>query len=394
MTELKKLFQQYWQLGLLAIIAIGLLTIISAVGGDSRQVGSSHSLAPNGYNAWYQMAVVRGIKINRWQKSFAQLAGDPNYQYRTTLLQVQPQLAKFLLTSEQQEWIEQGNTLIMLGISAPAADIPFETNIESPQGKIKIETRRRFKADISDRKFIKNVARENILTDRLGDIITQFNLGNGRFIIATTPYLAANAYQDFKPNYELLTALVTQDRQQVLVDEYIHGYRDRSRKSKTNPNGGDLSPDGETDNNDAFNYLIDTPLIIVFLNLVLAILVLIWQQNHRFGKVIIPKLPEIDNSEAYIQALGGVLRQANSSEFVIQTIGKAEQLSWQQKLGLGRARLVEPQLLITAWENQTKLPTEDLRFVLQLMSEAQRIAPDKLTLWLQKLREIDRQLGM
>ena len=114
---------------------------------------------------------------------------------------------------------------------------------------------------------------------------------------------------------------------------------------------------------------------------------------NRFGKIFVPKSPEIENSEAYIQALGGVLLQANSSEFVIQNIGKAEQLSWQQKLGLGKDRLVESNVLITAWENQIKLPTEDLRFVLKLMSEPGRIAPEQLTLWLKKIHQIGQVIS-
>jgi hypothetical protein len=391
MTDLNKLVKQYWQLGLLAIVAIVLLTIISAVGGDGRQVGSSYSIAANGYNAWYQMMIERGIKIHRWQKSFPQLTTIPIYQQGTTLLQIQPQLEKLAITNQQQEWVRQGNTLIMLGITAPAMEIPFKTDLASPQGDIKIETTRRFRADITTSYLEKYTSKQTILSDRSGAVITQFNLDKGRIIIATTPYLAANAYQDFQPNYELLAELVTKDRQQVLVDEYIHGYIERDRKSIIDPKTGNIKINDN--DGDALKYLASTPLIIVFLNLGLGFLILIWQQNRRFGKVIVPKSPEIDNGEAYIQALGGVLYQAKRAEFVLQHIGKAAQLGWQQKLGLGKERLVESQILITAWENQTQLPADDLRFVLQLMSQSQRTSPDKLTIWLTKIREIDRQLG-
>jgi hypothetical protein len=392
MTDLNKLFKQYWQLGLLAIVAIVLLTIISATGGDGRQVGSSYSIAANGYNAWYQMMIERGIKIHRWQKLFPQITTIPLYQQGTTLLQIQPQLEQLAITNQQQAWVRQGNTLIMLGITAPAMEIPFKTDLASPQGNIKIETTRRFRADINTSYLEKDTSKQTILSDRSGSVITQFNLGEGRIIIATTPYLAANAYQDFQPNYELLAELVTKDRQQVLVDEYIHGYIERDRKSIIDPKTGDVNINDR--DGDALKYLASTPLIIVFLNLGLGLLMLIWQQNRRFGKVIVPKSPEIDNGEAYIQALGGVLYQANRAEFVLQHIGKAEQLALQQKLGLGKERLVESQILITAWENQTQLPTDDLRFVLELMSEAQQIAPAQLTIWLTKIREIDRQLGI
>ncbi len=403
MTDFQKLFKQYWQLGILTAIAIVLLTMISAISGDGRQVGSSYSIAANGYNAWYQMMIDRGIEIHRWRKSFPQLTTIPRYQKGITLIQVQPQLERFSITNQQQQWVIQGNTLIVLGVTAPAMEIPFKTELESSQGAVRIETTRRFGSDITTRELEKDISKQIVLGDRSGSVITQFNLEKGRIIIATTPYLAANAYQDIRANYELLAELVTKDRQQVLVDEYIHGYidfrsekrlRQRDRKSVIDPKTGDIKTDDDVNGGDAWNYLASTPLIIVFLNLGLGLLVLIWQQNRRFGKIVIPKSPEIDNGEAYIQALGGVLHQANSSEFVLQQIGKASQLSWQQKLGLGKERLVESQALITAWENQTRLPTDNLRFVLQLMSESRRIAPDKLTTWLTKIREIDRHLGL
>ena len=411
MTDSKQLFKQYWKLGLIAIVAIVLLTIANAMGGDARQAGSSYSLAANGYSAWYR-SIAEGadnqdFKIQRWQKSFPQITKFPTYESGTTLLQIQPKLEQLEITNLQQEWVSQGNTIVLLGVSAPATETPFQTDLTSPQGVVRIETTRRFESAVTKSGALKDVERTTILNDRSGSVIDRFTIGAGKIIIATTPHLAANAYQDFQPNYQLLTALVTEDRQQILVDEYIHGYVDRDRKSTIDPKTGKVIPNGKIDpitgevipgDEDGvanmFQYLLNTPLIVVLLNLLLGIIVLIWQQNRRFGRVIIPKVPEVDNSEAYIQALGGVLRQANSSEFVLQNIGKAEQLSWQQKLGLSRDRLVESQTLITAWENQTKLPADDLRFVLQLTAGARRLTPADLTLWLAKIRTIDRQLGI
>jgi Domain of unknown function (DUF4350) len=411
MTDSKQLFKQYWKLGLIAIVVIVLLTIASAISGDSRQVGSSYSLAANGYSAWYR-SISKGAnnqkyQLQRWQKSFPQITKFPTYESGTTLLQIQPKLEQLEITNLQQEWVSQGNTIVILGVTAPATETPFQADLTSPQGDVRIETTRRFESDLIKSGTLKDAEKVTVLGDRSGSVINQFNIGAGKIIVATTPYLAANAYQDFQPNYQLLTALVTQDRQQILVDEYIHGYRDRDRKSMIDPKTGKVIPNGKIDPitgevisdeedsvGDTFQYLLKTPLIVVLVNLFLIIMILIWQQNRRFGRVVIPKTLEVDNSEAYIQALGGVLRQANSSEFVLQNIGKAEQLSWQQKLGLGRERLVESQALITAWENQTKLPTDDLRFVLQLAAGARRSTPTDLTLWLAKIRTIDRQLGI
>jgi Domain of unknown function (DUF4350) len=396
MTDFSKLFKQYWHFGLLAIVASIFIIFISATGGDPRQVGSSYSLAPNGYSAWYQMMSDRGIKISRWQKAFPRLAKLPQYETGTVLLQVNPQLSRLELTDLQQKWVRQGNTLAILGVTAPAEDIPFRSSLENPQGDVKIETTRRFKPDLPKFDPVKNSLAESILSDRTGSIISQFKLDKGLIIIATTPYLAANTYQDVRPNFELLAELVTKNRQQVLVDEYIHGYIDRTsivkkRRQAGDPEGSIEELEDESSQGDTLDYLSKTPLLLVFSNLLLGTLVSIWQQNRRFGKVLIPKPIEIENSEAYIQALGGVLRQANSSEFVLQNIGRAEQLSWQQRLGLGKERLVESQTLIAAWENQIQLPSDDLRFVLQLMS-GRRLTLAELTTWLAKMRTIDRQL--
>ncbi len=401
MTDFKKLFQKYWLFGLLAAIAMILVTIISATGGDIRQSGSSYSNTATGYSAWYHMMVDRGIKIHRWQRSFPQLAQQPKYEHGTTLLQVLPELEKFTITDLEQKWVRQGNTIVILGVTAPAQEIGFRTDLDSSEGAVRIETTRRFQASVLNwftGSQGKNLGLDtNILRDKKGSVVTEFKLDQGRVIVATTPNLAANAYQDFRPNYELLAELVGKDRQEVLIDEYIHGYNDRKSKSAAN---GQRSPTDESepsrsddeDTGDVFGYLASTPLIVVLFNLLLGLMVLLWQQNRRFGKVVIPKLPDVDNSEAYIQALSGVLYQANSSEFVLQNIGRSEQLAWQQKLGLGRTRLVEPQVLIAAWENRLQLPADDLRFVLQLATEARRLTPAELTIWLNKVRAIDLQL--
>jgi hypothetical protein len=386
MEDFKKLVREYWKIGLLGVVTIVLFTVVSATGGDIRQSGSSYSNAPSGYGSWYQMMIDRGTKIRRWEKSFSQLTQDPSYSTNTTLLQVNHQLETLNLTDVQQKWIERGNTLAVLGINSPAQNAPFSADFKSSEGLVKIETRRRLNFISPLFSLGGLTVKQPILSDRSGSVMTQYSLGKGQVIVASTPHVAANAYQDNRPNYELLAKLSTTNRQQLIVDEYIHGYRDRQKT------GENLNKNSEERTGDILGYLANTPLLIVLLNLILVILVSIWQQNQRFGQIIIPKPPKIENSEAYIQALAEVLRQANSSEFVIQTIGKAEQLSWQKKLGLELERLVESDTLITAWNNRTKLPPDDLIFILESIAETHRLSPKQLNTWLTKLQTISRQL--
>jgi hypothetical protein len=91
-----------------------------------------------------------------------------------------------------------------------------------------------------------------------------------------------------------------------------------------------------------------------------------------------------------------VLQKANSGDFVVQTIGRAEQLRLQQALGLGRVPL-EPQVVFDAWVQRTGRPASELDWLNSLDSREskRRILrwrdPD-LRGWLAQLQTTQRQL--
>jgi hypothetical protein len=386
MKNWQSFLRQYWKMILTAVAIIVLITVVNAMGGGDRLKGSSYSLEPQGYGAWYQQMVDKGVAIERWRKPAARVLDK--YPSGTTLLQVNSGLAEFSLAPSEKKWIENGNTLVVLGADALSNDIEFSQNLASPQGSVKIETTRRFKAtDSASSYFNLSDIPTSIVSDDHGAVVWQSSIGKGKLILATTPYLAANAYQDSTANYELLTAL-TGNQQRIVVDEYLHGYRE-PRKPGNLPNSDDPQrPDGEGDG--LMSYFAKTPFYVAFVNICLVLGVLVWQQNRRFGAVIIPQPPQVDNSVAYIQALGGILRQAQSSEFVLQNVGKAEQLKLQQLLGLGNKQLVDRQTLIDAWLAQTKLPAADLPVILQLAPGT--FTEAELQQWLNKLQAMRDQL--
>jgi Domain of unknown function (DUF4350) len=380
MKDWRRFLQRYWQMILTAVAILVLIIVINAPSGSGRLKGSSYSMEPQGYGAWYQMVVDQGILVERWHKPADDLFDK--YPGGTTLLQVNSEKHQFELTTSDRTWIESGNTLVILGVDAPVNDIEFTQDLTSPQGQVRVETTRRFQVDASEPSSYFNlpVVPDNVVSDHVGAVVWKSSIGKGQLILSTTPYLAANAYRDFTANYDLLTALATDGRQRIVVDEYLHGYRDPNPKN------------AEATKKNLLTYFQNTPLLIAFLNLCLILAILIWQQNRRFGAVVIPQPPQIDNSMAYIQALGGVLRQAQSSEFVMQNIGKAEQLKLQQQLGLGNMQLVDRQTLLDTWTAQTKLPTADLPGILQLATANKRLTEAELQQWLTKLQALRDQL--
>ncbi|MFH7028512.1 MAG: DUF4350 domain-containing protein [Heteroscytonema crispum UTEX LB 1556] len=351
-------------LGAIALLVIILLTSVSAPSNTKINSGSTYSRAPDGYGAWYAFMQQRGTTIKRWQKPM----GDLTAQKRpATLLQINSYLLSPQINLHQQEWLEQGNNLVILGVGEKVTAANFSTLQKSSAGDVKIETRRRRELK-SDEQIS--------LGDRFGAVVWEAKRGQGKVVFATTPFLAANAYQDNLSNFKYLADLVSKKDNIIFVDEYIHGYKDADVKESEGK--GDI-----------FSYLTKTPLFPMFLQTGVLLLVLIWAQNRRFGKPVALKTPQIDNSQAYIQALAGVLQKAESSDFVVEMVGKEEQLQLQKGLGLGQV-LVDSQTLVNAWVQQTGKSAAELEEVLKLQSRKSRMSERELLSWLEKWQNLRR----
>lgn len=362
--------RQMW-LGALMIGAIVLLTLLAAPTQNVSRSGSTYSRAPDGYGAWYSFMAERSTPIQRWQQPFEQLAQNAATQEKTTLLQINSGLQAPVLVDQQKTWVEAGNTLVILGARAPVTNATFRTLQTSPAGNVRIDTRRRHylpKQDTTSQR----------LGDRYGAVVWQQSLGQGQVIWAVTPHLAANAYQDDRGNFEFLAQLVTQPQQSIWVDEYMHGYRDSSpTTAKTS----------EKRSQSWLAYLANTALLPGFIQVWVLLLLGIWAHNRRFGQPVPVTTPAVDNSKAYIEALAGVLHKAESSEFVIETIRKEEQLQVQRALGLGN-QLLDAETLLAAWTQQTGRPATELADMLQLRSRGQKVSDRDLLAWLEKIQAI------
>lgn len=309
----------------------------------------------------------KGADIQRWEKPFIDLENSQNINSSVTLLQVNNQLENRVINDRIENWVKSGNILVILGIRKKVTKADFTTIHDTEVGKVEIETSRRARK-------IEVQKEENLLGDRYGAIVWQKQFGKGKIILATTQYLAANAYQDIPGNYEFLAQLVTQGQQPILVDEYIHGYKDQEVIKE------EL---GES----LVNYLVKTPLFPIFIQGLIILLILIFVQNRRFAKPIKLSAPIVDNSQAYIQALAGVLQKAESQEFILETTGKEQKIQLQKKLGLGK-NIVEDKSLIDTWIQQTGEPSTELEKILKIQSQKRKITESELLIWLDKWEKI------
>lgn len=364
--------QRKWLWIGIAIAVIIILTLVAAPNSSRKNdSGSTYGRSPDGYGAWYAYMTKQEIPIQRWRKPFSQLIED-NVQDATYLkiLSKRDYLLGFIdVSSKEVDWISQGNTLAVIGKSEPATAAPFTSLIPYRQqtlsnNQIKIATTRRFQRGQD----------QNILQDRYGAVVWQEPIGKGKIIYCTTPYLAANAYQDNPDNYQFLADLVN-DHQAIWVDEYIHGYKDKETIA-------------EEQQTDILSYLAKTPWFFFLIQIVLIAIVAAVTALRRFGLPNNPKMAIADNSTAYIDALAGVLEKANSTDFVVEAIAKDEQHKLQQSLGLGKS-LVDEQTLLAAYQQQ-RGDTVDLSQLLQVSNAGKKISDAQLITWIQKWQKLNQ----
>ncbi|NET91513.1 MAG: DUF4350 domain-containing protein [Kamptonema sp. SIO1D9] len=355
--------QRLWILGAIALGVIFLLSLIAAPSRSQLNSGSTYGRDPDGYGAWYAYMQARGTEIQRWEKPFQELPESESINSPITFVRVFSRLTEQGFYDFSRDWVAKGNTLVILGVEKPVTEADFTTLQASEVGEIKIETKRRDPE-----------AKEVILGDRYGAIVWAEKVGSGRIIYATTPYLAANAYQNAAGNFAFLAELVSNGSHPIWIDEYIHGYKDREQIQ-------------EEIGEDVISYLLKTPLFPAFVQGLVILLIVIFAANRRFGQPEILATPVVNNSEAYIDALAGVLQKAGSTEFVLEVLGKEEQLQLQKSLGLGDI-LLEERTLVSAFEQQTQRSGKELAQLLKLQAEKRRISETELLHWLSKWQDI------
>lgn len=358
---------RYVRIGLVALALLFGLVLLLAPATGQRISGSTYNRAPEGYLGWYRYMADQGTPLQRWQRPISELL-EPSSPEPQTLLRIYPGIADTYLSGNEDwlaAWLEAGNTYIALGINTAITEAPFTTRQESPAGTVLVKTRRR-------RGMVSNRDRA-LLGDEYGAIVWQQSDDSaGTFYAANTPHLAANAYLNEPGNYAFLADLVTRAGGTLWVDEYLHGFKDADVVVEEV-----ASSWGE--------YLAETPIKVAAIQLLVVLGLLLLSQNRRLGNLVAVKPPQVDNSQAFIEALAAVLHKAESTSFLVDMITKAERSHLQRSLGL-HASSIQDAALRDAWSQQTGQSGEALTPLLQ-PPEA-KSTDQTLKTWLEKLKRL------
>lgn len=370
--------KQIWIL-LGIIFGLFLLILVLFPPRNTNQVGSTFGKNPDGYGAWYAYMKNKGYAIEQLQKSENKfLAKSPPAP--TTLLRISPNFFNVYLSKELEKWVEDGNRIVFVGVRTPATEAPFKSTFNTAQGEVTIETRRRIPKNKPELSGLFNLYPKflPLLSDEAGTIVWETTLKKGEIIYVVTPYLAANAYQNSEGNFPYLAHLVNAPQNRVVVDEYLHGYVE---KTELVQNKG---------TNNWLDYLIQTPLVILVLQAGIIVLICLWAQNRRFGNIVPLKPPVRNNNLDYIDALSEVLFKSENYGFLVSKITKAEQTYIQQKLGMGSASL-PPKILADSWHHQGRGSKTEIMTAFQTNRSVGGIK--EVSAWLNLLARLRKSLG-
>lgn len=424
-------------LGSVALVLLLGLLLLGAPAISRSDSGSTWHRGPAGYSAWYESLEQQGVTVQRWQRPVTDLLeqvgraekkpqqkpippgsegttttlnqdrlplatvtfphpkslslggrdfetanvrppspvgkgaggeGQASANGPETLVAILPgfidQQNLFNLIPWMPDWLDAGHRLVVLGWKTPATAAPFSQVLTSDQGTVQIDTRRRYQGSDSQTVF---------LQDEYGAVAWEQGYSDaGTFIAITTPHLGANAYLNQPGNLAFLTELVTREGGRVWIDEYLHGYRDTDAVA------------AEVGDDSWLAYLGQTPLLILGLQALAVMLLALLAFNRRLGQRRRLQPPKIDNSQAYIQALAGVLYKANSHDFVVQTLSQAERITLQKALGLGETPVPAEQLQ-TAWVQQRSRSSGELA---DLLNPPHPRTETQLRDWLQRVQSL------
>lgn len=372
----------------LCIILPTLLLILISNPQDQRQIGSTYSKTPSGYGAWYaQVQEQSGLQVELWRRPSTELV-EAHPETGQVLLRVNDLNGSLDYGDDEglKGWLEAGNTLIQVGgrDNLFITNARFHSEVESPQGKVVLDTRRRYVTRDSSRVMLK---------DAYGAIAWLTRYRKGQVIQVNTPYLAANAYQDAPGNFAFLNALLTQNfdletkevafrglntaATQVWIDEYLHGHVDKPSEAVAAEQRG------------IWGYLMGTPFAIAILQIAIAAIIALLALNRRFGLPQPLTEPTVNNSQAYIEALSAVLSKAEQQRFVVELLAPEQQRQLQVQLGLGTTLSAEDDL-VAAWVAQTGKSPTDLEQLLRQGKRDRAWSKPQLISWLKNWQQIHR----
>jgi hypothetical protein len=200
--------------------------------------------------------------------------------------------------------------------------------------------------------------------------------GSGRIVYLTDPYIVSNGGINIVDNAQLALNLVATPGGTVAFDEYHQGYG--------------------TNANRLFQYFEGTPVIAIFVQCSLLIVLLFISQSRRFARALPEKEPDRLSKLEYISAMAELQQRTRAYDLAIENIYADFRRRVTRLLGFDNAASKRRDLAQAIAERTSMDPFE----IYQTMSKCEAIIQGEPTNKAEtielaaQLREIEEKLGI
>lgn len=347
---------------------------------------SSYRSTPFGTLAFYTLLEESHYTVARFDKPFTELKDhEPG-----TLLVIAPPATH---NPDQEEfeavtrWVEAGGLLIVIDREIDFSIGGAALRTENAQLKSSVHTLQptlltRGVEHVALSEYASRVKVDSrSATYHIGDdqaaVVADAQVGKGRVVLLTDPYLVANNGISQADNVVLALNLMTErPAGTIAFDEYHHGY------------GASTTGQG------LMSYFRGTPVPWMMAQVGLIALLVVYSRGRRFGRPLPLKRERRTTNLEFVSSMANITRLAHATDLAMENI-YAEFRKRLCRLG-GVPAKVENEKLAAAAARRSKLDERELATLLNRCEEVSRgeqVGESELLKLVARIREIESRLG-
>jgi hypothetical protein len=213
------------------------------------------------------------------------------------------------------------------------------------------------------------------LSDSQGALLVDYPHGEGRIVVLSDPYIVANGGLKLEDNLRLALNIVAGSEDLIAFDEYHQGHA--------------------ASRNTLITYFAGTPVLAIFGQLVLIVLVLLWTRGRRFGRPL--PLAQVDrrSSLEFVASMAELQQRARALDLALENIYSRTRRVLTRYAGMdyhsSRAEIAE------RVASRSSLDRRKLESLMRSCEETINGAPisERQTIELvRRLRQVERALGL
>jgi len=208
------------------------------------------------------------------------------------------------------------------------------------------------------------------------DILVEQRFGNGRIVILTDPYVVSNSGINQLDNLQFALNLVGTQNGQIAFDEYHHGFG--------------------SNNNRFLEYFSGTPVIPIFLQVVLLIVLLMFSRSRRFGRAVPEPEPNRLSKLEYVSAMAELQYRTNAFDLALENIYGEFRRRVSRLFGIDNASAKREELAkaIAERTGETFEKIDHTMFKCEDIIRGERTNRRETVQLISELRELEDKLGL